>query len=316
MQTSIIRASNVVFKTIDANTELVEIDSLYPGYGVTLGNALRRVLLSSLPGASITEIKIKGVDHEFSTIKGVKEDVVEILINLKKVRFKLHGDEQQKATLKVSGEKEAYSKEIKTPSQLELVTPDILIATLTDKKAELEIELKVEKGLGYIPVELRKMEKLEIGNIALDAIFTPVKKVNFEVENMRVGDRTDFNKLKVLIETDGSIAPKEAFVDALKILVGQFSEVLDIATSEDTEKVKEHLEISSVAGEQKDDRPKIGDLNISLRTINALERSNIMYVDDLVAKPFKELKTLRGLGEKGLKEIKKELQRLGHLAEE
>jgi len=316
MQTSIIRASNVVFKTIDTNTKLVEIDSLYPGYGVTLGNALRRVLLSSLPGASITEIKIKGVDHEFSTIKGIKEDVVEILINLKKVRFKLHGDESQKATLKVSGEKEAYSKEIKTPSQLELVTPDVLIATLTDKKAELEIELKVEKGLGYIPVELRKMEKLEIGNIALDAIFTPVKKVNFEVENVRVGDRTDFNKLKVLIETDGSIAPKEAFIDALKILVGQFSEVLDLVTSDDTEKVKEHLEISSVGIEHKDDRPKIGDLNISLRTINALERSNILYVDDLVAKPFKELKTLRGLGEKGLKEIKKELQRLGHLAEE
>jgi DNA-directed RNA polymerase subunit alpha len=316
MQTSIIRASNVVFKTIDTNTKLVEIDSLYPGYGVTLGNALRRVLLSSLPGASITEIKIKGVDHEFSTIKGIKEDVVEILINLKKVRFKLHGDESQKATLKVSGEKEAYSKEIKTPSQLELVTPDVLIATLTDKKAELEIELKVEKGLGYIPVELRKMEKLEIGNIALDAIFTPVKKVNFEVENVRVGDRTDFNKLKVLIETDGSIAPKEAFIDALKILVGQFSEVLDLVTSDDTEKVKEHLEINSVGIEHKDDRPKIGDLNISLRTINALERSNILYVDDLVAKPFKELKTLRGLGEKGLKEIKKELQRLGHLAEE
>jgi DNA-directed RNA polymerase subunit alpha len=316
MQTSITRAQKVSFLDLGPNEAIVEIDGLYPGYGVTLGNAMRRVLLSSLPGASITELKIKGANHEFTTVSGVKEDIVEILINFKKVRFKLHGDEPQFATLKISGEKEIFSKEIKTPSQLELVTPDIYIATVTDKKTEFEVEIKVEKGLGYIPVEQRKREKLEVGTVALDGIFTPIKKVNFEVENMRVGDRTDFNRLKVHIETDGSVDPKDAFMESTKILVDQFSEVIELVSSKDSPKSEDLETEDADKSSKKDDKTRISDLNVSLRTINALEKSGVVFVEDLTSKSQKELKSVKGLGEKGLKEIRKELQRLGYISEE
>ena len=316
MQTSITRAQKVSFLDLGPNEAIVEIDGLYPGYGVTLGNAMRRVLLSSLPGASITELKIKGANHEFTTVSGVKEDIVEILINFKKVRFKLHGDEPQFATLKISGEKEIFSKEIKTPSQLELVTPDIYIATVTDKKTEFEVEIKVEKGLGYIPVEQRKREKLEVGTVALDGIFTPIKRVNFEVENMRVGDRTDFNRLKVHIETDGSVDPKDAFMESTKILVDQFSEVIELVSSKDSPKSEDLETEDADKSSKKDDKTRISDLNVSLRTINALEKSGVVFVEDLTSKSQKELKSVKGLGEKGLKEIRKELQRLGYISEE
>ncbi len=205
------------------NKAIFEIEALYPQYGITIGNALRRVLLSSLSGAAITQCKIKGVQHEFSAISGVLEDVMTITLNLKQLRFKLYSENSQKAFLKVKGEKEVKGKDFKLPSQLELVNQDAHIATLTNKKAELEIEILVEQGIGYVPVEHRKKEKLEIGVIALDAIFTPIKKVNFEVENMRVGKRADFDKLRLTIETDGTISPEQAFYQASKILIEQFS---------------------------------------------------------------------------------------------
>jgi len=205
------------------NRAIFEIDNCYPGYGITIGNAFRRVILSSLPGAAITTVKIKGVSHEFSTIPNVLEDVIQIILNLKQIRFKVNAEiPSLKIELKASGEKEVKAKDIKTTAEIEVVNKDAHIATLTGPKAKLEIELEIGTGLGYVPVEQRKKDKLEIGAIALDAIYTPVKRVNYEIENMRVGDRTDFNRVKIDIETDGSVEPEYAFNRAAEILLEQF----------------------------------------------------------------------------------------------
>jgi len=223
------------------NQAIFEIDGCYPGYGLTLGNAFRRVLLSSLPGAAITAVKIKGVSHEFSTIPHILEDVIHIILNLKQIRFKVNAPESLplKVSLKVVGEKEVKAKDIKLTAELEIINRDAHIATLTDKKAKLEMEIEIQNGLGYMPVEQRKKEKLEIGAIAVDAIFGPIRKINYEVENMRVGDRTDFNRLKIDIETDGSITPEEAFSKAADILVDHFqvfSSPKEIKEKEETKK--------------------------------------------------------------------------------
>jgi DNA-directed RNA polymerase subunit alpha len=206
------------------NLALVEIEALYPGYGITVGNALRRVMLSSLEGAAVTEIKIKGVPHEFSTIPGVMEDVITLMINIRQLRFKITGDEAQTCVLKVKGEKKATGADIELPSQLELANPDAHIASLTGKTAKLEIEIKVEKGTGYISKDVRPgKNKLEIGVIPMDAMFTPVKRVGFKVQNMRVGDRTDFDRVIFEIETDSTITPETAFAQASEILVNHFT---------------------------------------------------------------------------------------------
>jgi len=224
-----------------------EIEGLYNGYGLTLGNALRRTLFSSLPGAAITQVKIKGVDHEFSTIPNVLEDVVEICLNLKKVRFRIFTDEPQTLTLKAKGEKEVLAGDIETSSQIEVITPDIHIATLSAKSADFELELKVEKGLGYVPVESRKFEKLSIGTIALDSLFSPVVKVNFTVENMRVGDRTDYNKLKIEIKTDGSITPSSALHKAGNILKDHFDKLSKLEVMEVPVEVKKEAKEKKTA---------------------------------------------------------------------
>lgn len=205
------------------NQAVFQIEALHPGYGVTIGNTLRRVLLSSLSGAAVTQVKIKGAQHEFSTIPGVLEDVVIILLNLKNLRFKIFEGDIQKLQLKVKGEKEVKGSDFKLPTQVKLANPDCHIASITDKKTELEIEIQIEKGVGYEPKEERAKKKLEIGTIALDAIFTPIKNVNFQVENMRIGERTDFDKLNLEIETDGTISPEEAFLETCQILIKHFS---------------------------------------------------------------------------------------------
>ncbi|MDP3764252.1 MAG: DNA-directed RNA polymerase subunit alpha [bacterium] len=203
----------------EGNLAVIEVDSLYPGYGTTLGNALRRVLLSSIPGAAITTVKITGVDHEFSTIPNVMEDVIHILLNLKQVRFKLFKEEAITIKLSVKGERKVTAGDFqKVGGEVEIVNTEAYIATLTDKKATLEIEAEITPGIGYEPIERRKKDKIAIGSIALDAIYTPVRRVKFSAENMRVGDRTDFNKLIFEIETDGSIRPEEAFKKAVDIL--------------------------------------------------------------------------------------------------
>lgn len=207
----------------EGNRAIIEISELYPGYGATIGNAFRRVLYSSLPGAAITSIKITGVAHEFSTMNGVLEDGIELGLNLKQIKLILHGDEPQMMTLKVKGVKNVKAKDIKTPSQVEIVNKDAHIATLTSPKSLLEMELNVERGLGYVQADKDEKEKKEIGVIRLDSIFTPVIKVNFEVEDVRVGDRTDYNRLVIDILTDGSISPEQAFVDSAKLLFDYFN---------------------------------------------------------------------------------------------
>jgi DNA-directed RNA polymerase subunit alpha len=218
-----------------------EIENLYTGYGLTLGNALRRVLLSSLKGSAITSVKIKGVPHEFSVIDGVLEDVIQIILNLKKIRVKTYTPGPHTLTLSVKGEREVKASDIQKNSNVEIITPDVHIATLTDKKSELEMVLTVEEGLGYSPAETRQKEKLPIGTISLDVAFSPVRKVNYEVENMRVGERTDYNRLRLYIETDGTITPSAALKQAAEILQEHFKIVADLPVPEQKE-VKEEEE--------------------------------------------------------------------------
>ncbi|KUK50003.1 MAG: DNA-directed RNA polymerase subunit alpha [Parcubacteria bacterium 33_209] len=231
--------TSIKTKNISNNNSIFEIESLYPGYGVTLGNAIRRVLLSSLAGAAITEVKIKNAPHEFATLKGVKEDVLHILMNIKQLRFKIFTDDPQTATLVVKGEKEVTGKDFELPSDLKLANPELKIATITEKGTQLEIEIKVEKGLGYVFED--KDVKRSVGVIGMDAIFTPIKKVNYVVENMRVGKRTDFDKLSLEIETDGTITPEEALSQSLNILSSQIqyiSENIAVAEKKETKKKK------------------------------------------------------------------------------
>lgn len=207
------------------NKGTFEIEALYPGYGVSIGNTLRRVLLSSLQGAAITQVKIKGVAHEFSAISGVTEDVVTILLRLKQVRFRMFSDEPQTVTLKIKGEKKVKAGDIKTTSEVQVINKDLVIATLQDKQAELDMELRCERGIGYVAVEARKGEKQEIGAIALDAAFSPVRRVSFRVEAMRVGERTDFDRLILEIETDGALTPTAALAQAIETLQSQFQRI-------------------------------------------------------------------------------------------
>src|SRR3990167_7165693 len=212
----------------DKNQAIFEIQGLYPGYGVTIGNALRRVLLSSLEGVAVTEVKIKGAPHEFSTLPGVLEDVIIMLLNLKNLRFKIYEGVLQKVELSVKGEKKVTGADFKKFAQIELVNPEFHVATITDKKTELNIEITIEKGIGYEPKDRRHgNKKAEIGAIAMDAIFTPIKNVNFSVENMRVGDRTDFDKLSLEIQTDGTLTPNEAFYKACEILIKHFTLIFE-----------------------------------------------------------------------------------------
>lgn len=233
-------SKNVAIKKVseDKDKGVFEITGLYTGYGVTLGNALRRVLLSSLPGSAITQVKIKGVKHEFSTINDILEDVVEITLNLKKIRFAFFADESQTITLKKKGEGIVTAGDIKGNADVQVVNPDLHICTITSKSGEIDMEITVEKGLGYSPVEYRKQEKLPIGTIAIDAIFTPVTNVNFEVENMRVGDRTDYNKLRLTIETDATVSPSRALHKAANILKDHIDIVSNIEVNEEFESVK------------------------------------------------------------------------------
>lgn len=221
-------SSTVSVKTVseDAKNGVFEIEGLYAGYGLTLGNALRRALLSSLPGAAVTEIKVKNVPHEFSTLTGLKEDIVELMLNFKKLRFISHVDEPQVLSLRVKGENTITGDDIELNSNVSLVNPEEVLGHLTAKDAELDIEVKVERGLGYVPSEMRKTEgRLPIGVIAIDATFTPVTRVNYTVEDMRVGDRTDYNRLRLEITTDGTIAPSSALHKASNVLKDHFEKV-------------------------------------------------------------------------------------------
>lgn len=290
------------------NKSIFEIEGLYPGYGVTIGNSLRRVLLTSLPGVSVTKAKIKNAPHEFSTITGVIEDVIMIILNLKKLRFKIFEGDNHKVILSIKGEKEVKGSDFQKSPLFELINPEIHIATITDKKTELEIEITIEKGMGYEPKDQRKTEKLEIGTILLDAIFTPIKNVNFQVENMRVGDRTDFDKLLIEIETDGTITPEESFFKACDILLKHFN----IISNKEVDVVEDLLEKDIKNNSELDTiKTSIEELNLSTRTTNALIENSIKTVGNLIKKTEKSLLEIEGIGETAVSEIKKKIKKIG-----
>lgn len=308
----IIQPSKIFTKDEKENEATIITEPCYPGYGLTLGNALRRVLLSSLPGCAVSQIKIKGVDHEFSTIPFIKEDVIEIILNLKKLRLKIFRDEPVRLKLQSEGEKIICASDIKKDAAVSIVNPELVIAHATDKKAKLEMEIIVEKGRGYVPVEQKNSKDLEIGMINVDSIFTPVVSVGYEIENMRVGKRIDFDRLIMKIKTDGSITPFEAFIQAAKILQKQFMvlsepEKLKEKTKEIEEiKKEEKTEVKLPAGIEK---ISLGELNFSTRTFNALMRAKIQSLADLASKSEKELLKLAGFGQTALSEVKRALKK-------
>ena len=308
----------------DATSGTYQIDGLYPGYGHTLGNSLRRIILSSLPGAAITSIKIDGVSHEFSTIEGIREDVINIVLNLKQVRLKMLTDEPQILRLKVTGPKDVVAGDIETPGQVEIVNPELEIAHITDKKT-LNVEIHVQKGLGYVPKEQLHQDKVEAGTIALDAVFSPIRRVNYTVENMRIGDRTDYNRLKIFVETDGTIEPRTVIEDSITVLIHQLKaivgfkeekpeeEIVELKDTVDDDDVKKPMDTSE---EQEEDeveflKTRIDSLSLSTRTENALMGANIRTVGGLVRKKEEDVLSIEGLGPKGVQEIKRLLGNYG-----
>jgi len=283
-----------------------EIDGLYPGYGHTLGNSLRRIILSSLPGAAITQVKIEGVAHEFSALDGVREDVITILLNLKRIRLSLHGDEPMHITLKKTGAGMVTAADIVTPSQVEILNPEQPIAEITSKTGSLEIDILVEKGLGYVPREIHQRDKVEIGTIAIDAVFTPIRRANYEVENMRVGDRTDYNRLRFMIETDGTFTPKEALELAIEIMVHQLKAVIGFQEDYSAEPATGINEVVTPAATDPNPdalKTRIETLDLTARTQQALEAASIRTVGGLVRKRKDDILALDGIGPKGLDEI-------------
>ncbi|PIR44833.1 MAG: DNA-directed RNA polymerase subunit alpha [Candidatus Vogelbacteria bacterium CG10_big_fil_rev_8_21_14_0_10_51_16] len=297
-----------------------EIDGLYPGYGHTLGNSLRRVILSSLPGSAITAISIKGVAHEFSTLEGIKEDVISILLNLKRARFKMSTEEPQKIFLDVKGAKEIKAGDLKLPGQVELCNPDEHICTITDKSVALSAELTVESGIGYVSKEMLHREKVEVGTIVLDAIFSPIRRVNYEVDHMRVGNRTDYNRLRIFIETDGVISPREALERSIVVMIHQLSaivgfqqpaEVEQTISDEEATELKKESEPAKQETEEDVLKTRIEDVSLSARTMHALTQASIRTIGGLARKREEDLLEIAGLGEKGISEIKRALSNFG-----
>jgi DNA-directed RNA polymerase subunit alpha len=282
-----------------------EIDALYPGYGYTLGNSLRRIILSSLPGAAITTVKIEDVPHEFATIDGVRESVMELLLNLKRVHFILHGDEPQTIKISVKGPKTVTAADIITPSQIEITNKDQYLCDISGKNG-LELTATIERGLGYIPREVLTKEKVDAGTIALDATFTPIRRVNYEVDNMRVGDRTDFNRLRIVIETNGAVSPRKALEDSIEIMIHQLKAIVGFQEGQEL--------YSSVSTSDKGDEEtklKLDELGLSARIVSTLEDNGIKSVAGLVRKSRETLLALDGVGEKAVDEIEAALSSIG-----
>ncbi|HSX41540.1 MAG TPA: DNA-directed RNA polymerase subunit alpha [Candidatus Saccharimonadales bacterium] len=296
----------------DGNKATFAVEPLHSGYGMTLGNSLRRVILSSLGGAAVTAVKIDNVAHEFSSIDGVKEDVVEIILNLKKLRFKVYSDEPQFLILTKKGKGPVTAADIKTNSEVEVVNTDQHIATLDNDKAQVGMEIKVEKGRGYVPVEARENEKLEVGMIAVDALYSPVRRVRYNVENTRVGQRTDLDRLVVEVETDGSISPLDAVTQAAEILVSHFSVVAGQAAPAQGSSDGPTPE----AGESSAAKILIEEVNFSPRTTNALMNNDIRTMKDLMRLSDQELKELKGFGAKAYQEVKDKVAEFGFAKEE
>lgn len=315
---NIILPSKLSIVSEDPTKGIYEIDGLYPGYGHTLGNSLRRIILSSLVGSAITSLKIEGVEHEFSVIDGVKEDVITMLLHLKQVRFRLNTDESQTVKLEIKGPKVITAGDITVGGQVEILNKDLYIAEVTGKNT-LSIEMTIEKGLGFVPKEMHQKTKNEVGVISLDAIFTPIRRVAYEVENMRVGDRTNHNRLRMTIETDGTLSPKEALEKAITIMVEQLQAIVGFTIArksvvkeedEEQEEVKEKKEVEKKGeGSEFTDilKTRIDTLNLSTRTLNALAGANIRTIGGIARKKKEDLLEIEGIGDKGIQEIKKVL---------
>ena len=289
-------------------------EPLERGFGMTLGNALRRILLSSIEGAAVIAVKIPGALHEFSSIKGVKEDVVDIILNIKKLRFKLFSNGDKVATLKEKGPKNVYGKDIKGDASFELLNPEQLIATL-DKDATFEAEMYIEKGKGYVPAELHKEEGLPIDMIAVDSVFSPIKKVNFTIEQARVGRATDYDRLVMEILTDGSVTPEKAISQAASILIEHFELfLLEEDAEEESVTVEEKGAVHAVSEDSvfnKNLIKSVEDLELSVRSYNCLKNANIKTIADLVQKTEQEMLRTKNFGRKSLNEIKEILHSMG-----
>lgn len=291
----------------DDNQGIFEIDGLFPGYGHTLGNSLRRIILSSLPGAAITHVKIDGVKHEFEAMDGVKEDVLTMLLNIKRIRLALHAEDAITIRLKANKVGIVTAGDIEAPSQIEILNPEQPIAEITAKGTTLDIEMTVQKGLGYVAREVHQKEKVDIGAIALDAVFTPIRRANYEVENMRVGDRTDYNRLRVFVETDGTMTPKEALEKSIEIMIHQLKAIVGFQESTPTQTESSDIEVASTEDAEAVDpdllKTRIETLNLSGRTLAALEGANIRTIGGLVRKKKDDILALDGIGPKGVDEI-------------
>ena len=294
----------------ESNHAIYEIDGFYPGYGHTIGNSLRRIILSSMPGVAITTVKIEGVPHEFSTIDGVKEDAILILLNLKKIRFKMATDEPQRLTLDVKGPKTVTAGDLQIPGQVEILNPEQHIADITGK-ISLKMEMTLEKGTGFVPKESLVENKTEAGFIALDASFSPIRRVNYEVENMRVGDRTDFNRLRFTIETDGTITAKEAFEDAVSIMIHQLKAIVGFQEEELSEEILKVEDPDNKESDKEVLKVRVDELELSARVQLALAEAGIRTLGGLVRKKSEDLLALPGLGEKGVQEVKQALDKYG-----
>lgn len=306
-------------------TGIFEIEGLAPGYGYTLANSLRRIILSSIKGAAIISMSIDGVAHEFSSIEGIKEDVIAIILNLKKVRFALSGDEPVTATL-VAKFGKVTAGDFQTPGQLEVMSNDQYICEVTDKTKSITITVTVANGLGYVPREMHTKEKVDIGTIAMDASFTPIQSVSYEVENMRVGDRVDYNRLRMHIVTDGSIAPRQALHESLMNMLEQFKAILDlkyelefpkpvaiesvasetVVSSPEVVTIVPEAPVNNLDAEALADilKTRIDSVSFSTRTLNALSDAGIRTIGGLIQKTEENLLELPGFGQKGLGEVK------------
>ncbi|MBU1133106.1 DNA-directed RNA polymerase subunit alpha [Patescibacteria group bacterium] len=285
------------------NKGTYSFEPLPTGFGYTLGNALRRVLLTSIEGAAITQIKIPSVSHQFTSIPGIKEDVVELTLNLKKVRFKIHSNAPVIATIEKKGGGKVTAKDIEVPGELEVMNKDQHIATLADSKSNLEIELIVEPGIGYSPMEERQTPK--VGVIVLDALFSPVLNANYQVEPTRFGGRTDLDKIIIEIETDGSVTPKEAIVKASQILKNYYS-TFEIWQTEPEEEEKREVKKIKLSEDI-----SVDELPLQTRTVNALKKSGIETLHQLAEKSDEELADIKNVGEKSLTEVKELLEKEG-----
>lgn len=287
------------------NSATIVISPVNKGYGNTLGNSLRRVLLSSIRGGAIVAAKIHGATHEFTTVKGVKEDIVDIMLNLKNVHLIIHSDAPIELSLKKSGAGPVYASDIKVTSDVEIVNPTQIIATIDDPRASLEIDLVAEAGRGYKSIETASKERLHSDMIALDAFFSPVLRVRYKVSDTRVGQETNLEKLEITIDTDGSLSPSQAFEEAAAILVNQYQSLAGATVVEPGE------EIGRIDNESSSElNSTIEDLNLSARTTNALINNDIRTVDDLLNLSEQDLQELKGFGQKALDEVKNKLAEL------